>query len=372
MRALKALFTLTWKEIKSLFGEPVLIGFMIMVFTLMIWMLANAITYDVKSAPIGIINQDHSALSYRLQEAMQQPYFQKPVEMSREQANEQMDRGKIIFALEIPPNFEKDVLAGRSPELQLQVDATMMTQAGAGSTMLQGYISQTLREFLKLPDSTSPVKIVVNALYNPNATSIYFVPPMKIGDMLSLMVLILTGAAIIRERERGTLEHLLVMPVNAVEILLAKILANGIVIWVAAMLSMKFVVNGFLGVPINGSLMLYGAGMFLFLFSVASVAVMLATIAPSMAQFSLLMLPTYLVMLLFSGSASPRINMPELAQTISQHWPTTIFALLSQDILFRGADFTMLWPKFLSLAVVSALCLGLALLRFKKMLEKQG
>lgn len=372
MRALKSLSTLTWKEIKSLFGEPVLIGFMVIVFTLIIWMLSNAITYDVKRAPIAVIDQDHSALSYRIRESVQEPYFQKPMEMTREEANRMMDSGKIIFALEIPPNFEKNVLAGRSPELQLQVDATMMTQAGAGSAMLSGYISQTVREFLKLPEGTSPIKPVINALYNPNADSLYFVPPMKIGDMLSMMVLILTGAAVIRERERGTLEHLLVMPVNAAEILLSKILANGIVIWITAMLSMIFVVNGFLNVPVNGSLVLYGAGMFLFLFSVASVAVMLATIAPTMAQFSLLMLPTYLVLLLFSGSAAPRINMPEMAQAVSEYWPTTVFASLSQDILFRGADFTIVWHKFLAMAIVSAIGLGFALMQFKRMLEKQN
>ncbi|TCP97274.1 ABC-2 type transport system permease protein [Cricetibacter osteomyelitidis] len=372
MRAIKSLLTLTWKEIKSLFGEPVLMAFMVFVFTVVIWMLAKSITVDVKNAPIGVINNDHSTLSYRIIESMQEPYFQKPVEITRDEADKMMDSSKIIFVLDIPVNFEKDLLAGRNPELQLQIDATMMTQAGAGSTMLVGYINQTIQEFLQLPSGKEPIKSVVNVLYNPNAASEYFVPPMKIGDMLSLMVLILTGAAIIRERERGTLEHLLVMPVNAVEILLSKILANGIVIWCVAMLSMKFVVIGFLGVPIAGSLALYGAGMFLFLFSVAAIAVVLAVIAPTMAQFSLLMLPTYLVLLLFSGSAAPRINMPELAQAISEYWPTTIFAKLSQDILFRGADFAIVWHQFFALVAVSTISLVIALINFQKMLEKQG
>ncbi|WP_439242911.1 ABC transporter permease [Lonepinella sp. BR2474] len=372
MRALKSLFTLTVKELKSLFSEPALLIAILMVFTVMIGMLANAITYDVKSAPIAIIDHDKSALSYRLQDAIKEPYFTKPVEMTRDEAHHLMDKNKIIFALEIPENFEKDLLMGRHPELYLQVDATMMTQAGAGSTMLTGYITQEISEFLGAKSSNAPAVAVVNSLYNPNAESVRFVPTMKIGDMLALMVMVLVGSAVIRERERGTMEHLLVMPVNASEILLAKILANGLVNWVAAMISMRLVVNWYLDVPINGELWLYGVGLALFLFAISSLGVMLATIAPTMAQFSLLVVPTYMVLLLFSGSAAPRINMPVVAQEISKYWPTTVFADFSQDVLFRGAGIDILWTKLLTVSVVALICLIFALLRFKKMLERQG
>ena len=217
-----------------------------------------------------------------------------------------------------------------------------------------------------------PARAAIRAQYNPNGESSWFMGAAMSGNNIMLITLVLVGAAVIRERERGTIEHLLVMPVTATEIVTAKILANGLVVSTAAVLSMHFVVGGAIGAPIAGSLALYAAGVVLFMFSVASLAVMLATLAPTMPQYSLLMVPTYIIFMMFSGSTSPRANMPEAAQAVSAYWPSTQFAELSQAVIFRGAGLETVWPQLAALAIAGALFLGWALVRFRKMLEKQG
>ena len=114
-------------------------------------------------------------------------------------------------------------------------------------------------------------------------------------------------------------------------------------------------------------------GVAVYLFSIASLGIMLATVAPSMPQFGLLMLPVFVVVaLLFSGSAAPRSNMPSAAQFLSEYWPTTQFAAFAQNVLFRGAGIDIVWPEFLIMATIGAVFLSLALMRFRAMLEQQG
>lgn len=370
MRTLRNILTLMFKEFRSLFTDPVLMVLIVFMFSGSIISSAQ-ISTDVKNATVGIIDQDRSVLSMRIRDAVLPPYFKPPVEVKREEVDALMDKNTLIFALEIPPNFERDVQAGRSPTIQLLTDATMMTQAGLGSAYLSQIINREINEFAGR-SSVAVIKPVINIQFNPNGDSKWFLPLMQEGNNAALLILILVGAAVIRERERGTIEHLLVMPVNSFELMMSKILANSLVITVVELLSVWLIVHGMLGVPINGSLALYALGLSLFLFCIASLGVMLATVAPSMAQFGLLIIPIHMVTLLFSGSTTARSNMPELAQAISEYWPQTQFANFAQNIVFRGASWEIVWPQMLALALVGLAFLGYALLRFRKMLEQQG
>lgn len=374
MRRLKNIWILTIKELRSLFGDVMLVIMIGVVFSVTIYTVAKGISTDVRNAPIGIVDFDRSSLTRQIRDALQPPHFRTPVDVARDEVDGLMDKGELIFVLEFPPHFERDVLAGRKPQAQLLIDATAMTQAGVGQAYIAQIYSREIGRFLKQPVATAvmPVRPALNVMFNPNGESEWYMPVMEVGNMITLLSLVLVGAAVIRERERGTIEHLLVMPVNATEIALSKILANGIVILGASMLSMELVVHRFLGVPLNGSLLLYGMGVAVYLFSIASLGIMLATVAPSMPQFGLLMLPVFVVALLFSGSAAPRSNMPEAAQMLSEYWPTTQFAAFAQNVLFRGAGIDIVWPEFLIMATIGAVFLSLALMRFRAMLERQG
>ena len=375
MRTLKNILALSGKELRSLFGDTILVIFIVMMFSTMVYNTATNATSDVRNANIGIVDYDRSPLTRQIVAALLPPQFAKPVYVHPNDTHDLLDKSQLTFVLEFPPNFQRDVLAGRAPEAQLLVDATAMTQAGMGSGYITQIFSREIQEFMGVKQQISqamPVRAAVNLQYNPNNQSSWFMGAAMAGNNIMLITLVLVGAAVIRERERGTMEHLLVMPVTATEIVAAKILANGLVVSAAAVLSMKFVVGGAIGAHLAGSFALYALGVVLFMFSVASLSVMLATLAPTMPQYSLLMVPTYIVFMMFSGSTSPRANMPEMAQRLSEYWPSTQFAHFAQSVLFRGAGLETVWVQLVALSVAGAVFLGLALVRFRKMLEKQG
>ncbi|WP_311420866.1 ABC transporter permease [Kingella denitrificans] len=370
MQMLKNIYYLTRKEFRSVFSDPVLIILIAYIFTMPVYDMSRMST-DVKHAAVAVIDRDQSVLSFRIHDALQAPFFQSPKAIDPHDTDTLMNRGEFTFVIEIPPNFQRDVQAGRHPQIQLLIDATSMTQAGLGSSYINQIAGREINDFagIELPEVVKPV---VHAEFNPNTESSWFMPTSQIGTMAFLLLMLLAGAAVIRERERGTIEHLLVMPVTAPELMMSKILANGVVIMISAMLSLWFVVHLSIGVPLNGSLLLYAIGLAVFLFAVSSLGIMIATLAPTMAQFGMLVLPVYIVINLFAGGSSPRVNMPQVAQDISEYWPLTQFMKFAQNILFRGAGLEIVWPQMLAMLLLGLLLLGLALLRFRKMLEQQG
>ena len=195
---------------------------------------------------------------------------------------------------------------------------------------------------------------------------------MQIITNITVLSIILVGAAVIREREHGTIEHLLVMPVRPSEIAMAKILTNGGVILIAVMLSLWLVVHVILQVPIAGSVPLFVFATALYLFAVTALGIFLATMASSMPQFGLLAAPVYVVLYLLSGAATPVESMPLAIQDIVQISPTTQFVKLTQAVLYRGAGVDIIWPQLLAVAAAGAFFLVIALTRFRAMLARQG
>ena len=167
-----------------------------------------------------------------------------------------MNAGRMIFVFEIPARFEQDLVTGRKVSLQLNVDATAMAPAGNGAIYIQTIIMQEITNFLEglqvpLP---SRANIVIRSKFNPELYSAWFSSIMQVIASITMLAVILTGAALIRERESGTVEHLLVMPVVPPQIMWSKIIANTLVILIAAELSLLIVVQWFLAVPIAGSI----------------------------------------------------------------------------------------------------------------------
>ena len=197
-----------------------------------------------------------------------------------------MDANRSVFVIEIPPKFEQDVISNRYPTIQINADATAVAQAGNGGAYLQQIIGQQVQAYATraggtaTPAEIQPVNFAVRVMFNPNLKSEWFTSVMQVINNITMLSIILTGAALIREREHGTIEHLLAMPVTPGEIMLAKIWANGLVILVAAILSMKLVVQLWLQVPIAGSLVLFLAGAIVYAFSVTSMGILLATLRP--------------------------------------------------------------------------------------------
>jgi ABC-2 type transport system permease protein len=181
-----------------------------------------------------------------------------------------------------------------------------------------------------------------------------------------MLSIILTGAALIREREHGTIEHLLVMPVTPTEIMLAKVWSMALVVLLAASVSLLLVVQGLLRVPMGGSMALFLAGASLHLFATTSMGIFMATLARSMPQFGLLLVLTLIPLQLLSGGTTPRESMPALVQDLMLAAPTTHFVELGQAILYRGAGIDVVWPQFLALLGIGAVFFAVALGRFRR------
>jgi len=187
-----------------------------------------------------------------------------------------------------------------------------------------------------------------------------------------MVSIILTGAALIREREHGTLEHLLVMPLRAFEIMTAKVWSMGLVVLVATAFAVWVVVRGCLAVPINGSIGLFLLGTALHLFATTSIGIYLGTVARSMPQLGLLSILILIPLQLLSGGATPRESMPELVQNLMLAAPTTHFVSFAQGILYRGAGLAIVWPQFLAIASIGALFFFAALFRFRRAITQMA
>ena len=373
-RMLANIYRLGVKELWSLWRDPMMLILIIYVFTVAVYTAANAMPETLNRAPIAVVDEDDSALSRQIISAFYPPYFTEPQMISMAQMDEGMDAGRYTFALYIPQGFQRDVMANRSPDLQLNVDATRMSQAFTGSGAVQQIVQAEINEFLQRERVASPppVDLVLRARFNPALEKSWFGSLMQVINYITMLSIVLTGAALIREREHGTIEHLLVMPVTPTEIMLAKIWSMGLVVLVAAAVSLNLVVRGILGVPVEGSLPLFFTGAALCLFATTSMGIFLATLARNMPQFGMLMMLTIMPLQMLSGGSTPRESMPELVQTIMLAAPTTHFVEIGQAILYRGAGIETVWKPFLALALIGAVMFAGSLLRFRKAITRMA
>jgi len=368
MDSLRNIFWLALKEFKSVLSDKVLVLFVIYAFTWTIYQQATGTSNEVRNASIAFADEDQSAVSKELVNAFYPPRFQYAVRIQTNEIERAMDEGRYMFIVVIPPRFERDLRAGRQPDIQVNIDATAMQQAGIGAGYIHNIITQRLTTFLRRTDvdSTGPVNLVERKMFNPNGVSAWFSSIVAIINQLSLLTIVLTGAAVIREREHGTLEHLLVMPLTAFQIAMAKVLANGLVILIATMLSLFLIVRMILGVPIAGSLVLWFIGVVLYLFFATALGLFLGTISRSMAQFALLIVLVVMVIQLLSGGSTPVESQPAWLQAITYFLPSRHFISFSQIIIYRGGGLDAVWRNFGMVAMIGLAFFTYSVTLFRK------
>ncbi|MGR1216451.1 ABC transporter permease [Metapseudomonas otitidis] len=367
MGSLSNILQLGLKEFRSLQRDYAMLALILWAFSMGVYSSATGLPETLHHAPIAVVDEDRSQLSNRLVNAFQPPYFRTPELIDQAGMDRGMDTGRYTFTLDIPPDFQRDVLAGRNPVVQLNVDATQIGQAFSGAGYVQNIISTEVNEFVARHrgQQAMPVELEMRTLFNPNLTQAWFGGVMEVINQITMLSIILTGAALIREREHGTVEHLLVMPLTAFEIMLAKVWSMGLVVLVATALSLVFVVRGWLAVPISGSLLLFLVGAALHLFATTSMGIFLGTVARSMPQLGLLTILVLMPLQILSGATTPRESMPELVQHVMLIAPTTHFVALAQGILYRGAGLDIVWPQFLAILAIGSAFFLAALRRFR-------
>jgi ABC-2 type transport system permease protein len=351
---LKNILWLGLKEIRSLMSDVVMVAFVVYAFTLAIYIQATGTSSEVNNASIAFVDEDGSALSKELFNAFYPPRFKLPVRLDSEESQAQMDKGNLMFVVVIPPMFEHDLRAGRNPAIQLNIDATAMQQAGIGGGYITNIINDRVSSFLRRTEVAPqlPINLVVRKLFNPNEESSWFKSVVAIINQISLLTIVLTGAAVIREREHGTLEHLLVMPLTAFEIAMAKVWSNSLVILVATGASLFLIVRLALKVPFAGSYALWFIGVVLYLFFATALGIFLGTISRSMAQFALLIILVSVVLMLLSGGSTPVESQPRWLQMVTFLLPARHFVSFSQVIIYRGGGLTAVWLQFLMVTAV--------------------
>jgi ABC-2 type transport system permease protein len=346
--SLTNIFWLALKEFRSVLSDKVLVLFVLYAFTWTIYQQASGTSNEVNNASIAFADEDQSTLSKELVNAFYPPRFQYPVRIRTDEIERAMDEGRFMFVVVIPPQLEQNLRAGRQPDIQVNIDATAMQQGGIGAGYIHNIITQRLTTYLKRRDvdTSGSVNLVERKMFNPNGVSAWFSSIVAIINQLSLLTIVLTGAAVIREREHGTLEHLLVMPLTAFQIAMAKVLANGLVILIATMLSLFLVVRMILNVPFEGSLVLWFTGVLLYLFFATALGLFLGTISRSMAQFALLIVLVVMVLQLLSGGSTPVESQPGWLQAVTYFLPSRHFVSFSQVIIYRGGGLDAVWRNF--------------------------
>jgi ABC-2 type transport system permease protein len=366
-------FRLVIKELRSIRADPTMLILVAYAFSISVNTVATGAVTEATNLSVGIVDEDGSDLSRELAEGLVRPTFQPAVQIRASEIDSKMDEGELLFVVEIPPNFEADILAQRKTSIQINVDATAVAQAGNGASYLKTAISNEVQNFISSRggsgSESAPINLVVRAEFNPNLKTAWFSAMTQVINQITLLTVILTGAALIREREQGTVEHLLVMPVVPAEIMLAKMFANGLVILIAAMLSLQFVVHLWIGAPIAGSILLFLCGAALYALVVAALGILLGTLSTTMGQFGLLAMPVLMVTQLLSGSSTPMESMPIWLQYVMQIIsPTPHFVAFAQAVLFRGADLSITWRPLLAMLVIGSVYFAVAMIRFRRVI----
>ncbi len=362
------IFWLGTKELRSVLSDVVMVVLIIYAFSLAIYSQSTATSESVNNASVAIVDEDHSTLSRAIANALYPPYFKEPELISPAEVVQAMDQDRFMFVVAIPPKFEKDVRQGRQPSVQINIDATAVTQASLGNSYIQSIVSNEVNHFINRSDETAAtaVTLVQRRAFNPNGTGMWFSAINALLNQISMITMILTGAALLREREHGTIEHLLVMPLTSFQIVMSKVWANGLIILVAFSLSMLFVVETALDVPIAGSRLLLLGGTTIYLFAAAAIGIFLGTIARTMAQFGLLMMLTNMPMMMLSGGMSPVESQPEIIQSVTWFLPSRHYMSFAQAVVFRDAGLNIIWPQLLTIIGLGSIFFAASLALFRR------
>ena len=374
MQYLSNIFWLIGKELKSVLGDPVMVILILWSFVVAVLLEASGAGDTVRNAAIAIVDEDQSPLTRQIVSSLMSPEFQTPVAMTVEQASTAMNGGEITFALLFPPDLAADVIAGNVPAVQLLVDATAVSQAQLGTDYIANIVLDETRVFVSRSMHTTdpPLQLELRRAFNPNGNPVWFKAVSSLLNQLSLLTIALTGAAMLREREHGTIEHLMVMPLTPIEVALSKVLATMAVVLAAFVISLLFVVQGVLQVPVAGSVPLLVAGTALYLWAAAAIGMFLGTMARSMAQFALLVIMVIIPVIMLSGGMGAIESQPDLVQRLTLALPSRHFLAFAKVVVFRGAGVSKVWPELVLMAGLGSIFFAASLALFRRSMSLSG
>jgi len=371
------LFVMTRKELLQLRRDGPLLLFLVYSFSVSVYISGAGISMQLSHASLLVHDGDHSESSRELIHRFQEPYFQFDGEVQDPKVGvERLDQGTAMLLLDIPPRFHESIGAREPVSVQLQVDTTNAPQglsaASYAARIVGGFshdlVSLRLGSSGGLMDMPS-IESAHRVWYNQNQDETWFQSISHILRMITLFAFLLPAAALVREKEHGTVEQLLVSPVTPLQIMLSKVLAMTLVILVATALAMVTVFKPVFGVPVKGSIGLFFALTALYSFTIAGFGLFAATVTRNQAQVGMVALLVISPMLLLSGIATPFESMPSWVQSIMALSPLRYYVDVTYGILLKGVGLDVLWDSILAMALLGGTLFGLGMWRFRKQLE---
>ncbi len=364
------LFAIIQKEMRHLLRDKRTLGMITIMPLLQVLIYGFAIDVDVKHLRMAVQDEDRTPLSRRLiAQFAQTGYFDIATEVQDPKTlQQQLDRGHVKAALHIPPDFAKDLYAGRHSRLQMLIDGTDSTPASVALNTGQAIVTAFMQREGLVPMTVVPIEYHPRLWYNPDLKSAYFFVPGLVGFLLMFIIPMLTATSIVREKEGGTIEQLLVTPVQPWEIIVGKMLPYlGIgVIMATLILSAAYLV---FGVPIRGNLFTLYSLILVFLIAYLGIGLLASAVAHTQQQATqtvmLLMTPSVLL----SGFIFPRESMPWSIAWIGNLIPLTYFLKIVRGIVLKGLGFADLWDQILPLAGMAVLVIVLSVRKFHKRLD---
>lgn len=359
---MKRIWPIFWKEFLHILRDPRTLTSILIVPVLMMFLFAYALTFDVKHIPLTVHDADMTKESRRLIDVFQaSKYFQLgQSSRSLDELNELISRGQVKVGLDVPKDFSAKLKVGRAATVGIVIDGSDPIIARAAYNYATS-ISQT--------SSRKPVlSLRPLVLYNPDLTSINFIVPGLIALFLMMIPAVLTSVAIVREKERRTLEQIIVSPVKPLELMMGKITPYLLIASFDAVL-ISLIGTLWFGVPFRGSALLLIALTLLYMLATLSIGIFISTMADTqqvaqMAAFLLTMLPSFLL----SGFVFPISSMPRVLQYVSYLIPARYYLVILRGIFLKGVGMRALWPQALSLAVFTLILMTVSSLRFRKRL----
>lgn len=374
----RRLAVMTRKELVQLFRDIPLMGFLVYSFTLSVYVTGNGIQTQLRNAGLLVYDADRSVSSRELVSRFHLPYFRFDGELTHpDEGFQRLDRGRSMMVLDIPARFHEALVAGEPTAVQLLVDTTNSPQglsAAGYAARIVGQFGQELvlaRNGVAGTSSTTVPMILSDhrVWFNQDQNETWFESISHLLRMITIFAVLLPAAALVREKERGTVEQLLVSPLTPVQIMLPKVVAMTLVILGATAVALFGVMRPAFGVPIRGSMALLFSSTALFIVATAGIGVFAATITRNQAQVGLMTLLVVAPMLLLSGIFTPLETMPAWIRHLMALSPLRYFIEIAYGILLKGIGIEMLWSQALSMGVLGASLFGFGLWRFRRQFE---
>ncbi len=376
MKPFEGLKAIIYKEFIHIRRDPASLVFIFIIPMFQLTLFGYAIDTEVKHIPTVVYDQDHSPESRALVDAFANTeYFDVVGRVESERGIEEaLVGGRAKVGITIPPGFAASLLTGRSAQVQVLVDGSESTLATTALNVAQGLgLERSIKEFiatgrLSVSIDQLPVDVRPRVLFNPELKSANFFVPGLVGVVLQIVTVILTAFAIVREREAGTLEQVLVTPVSRSGLMLGKLLPYSLIGFVQFSLVLVVMVGVF-GVPVRGDVGLLYALSVLFVFATLALGLLISTFARTQGQALQMAILVIVPSILLSGFVFPRESMPLPVYALTFLIPVTYFMEILRGIIIRGADFSTLWDEALMLGIMSVGLVTLSVLRFRRTLS---